>query len=100
MHYCVRGYSQKIMSPEPLNLYSPVVQWAIVRLMLIFQCIIGFKSQSIDLTNDFSLADIPIEEPVFIKLPRGFNSDGVQYDVVIILKKSLYNPAKAAHLWY
>ena len=41
--YCVRGDIQKILSPKPLNLYSPVVQRATVRLMLILQFILGFK---------------------------------------------------------
>ena len=42
--YWVRGDVQKILSPEPLNLYSPVVQWATVRLMFILHCIIGLQS--------------------------------------------------------
>ena len=41
--YCVRGVFQKRLSPEPLKLYFPVVQWATVRLMLIFQYIIHFR---------------------------------------------------------
>ena len=47
--YCVRGGVQKRLYPKPLNSYSPVVQSATVRLMLILQCILGLKSQSIDL---------------------------------------------------
>ena len=39
--YCVGGDIQKRLSPKPLNLYYPVVQWATVRLMLILQCILG-----------------------------------------------------------
>ena len=39
--YCVIGDIQKLLSPKPLNSYSPVVQWATVRLMLILQCILG-----------------------------------------------------------
>ena len=39
--YCVREYIQKRLSPKPLNLYSTVVQWDTVRLMLILQCILG-----------------------------------------------------------
>ena len=35
--YFVRGDIQKRLSPRPLNLYYPVVQWAIVRLMLTLQ---------------------------------------------------------------
>ena len=46
--YCVRGGVQKILSPEHLNSYYPVVQWVKVRLMFILQCILGLLSQSID----------------------------------------------------
>ena len=51
--YCVRGYIQKRLSPKPLNSYSPVVQWATVRLMLILQFILDLQSQIIDFTNAF-----------------------------------------------
>ena len=68
--------------------------------MLILQFIIGLQSQSIDFTNAFSQADIPSGEPVLIELPRDFNSDGGQHDVVLQLKKSLYGHAEAARLWY
>ena len=68
--------------------------------MLIFQCILGLQSQGIDFTNDFAQADIPSGEPVLIEFPRDFKSDGGQHDVVIKLKKILYDQAKAARLWY
>ena len=38
--YCVRGDVQKRLSPKPLNLYYPVVQYATVMLMLVLQCIL------------------------------------------------------------
>ena len=98
--YFVRGYIQKRLSPKPLNSYSPVVQWATVRLMLILQCIIGLQSQSIDFANAFAQADITSGEPVFIELLRDFKSDGGQHDVVLKLKKIIYGQAKAARLWY
>ena len=68
--------------------------------MLILQCILGFKSQSIDFTNTFAQADIPSGEPVFIELSRDFKSDGGKGDVVLRLKKSLYGQAEASRLWY
>ena len=64
--YCVRGDTQKRLSPTPPNSYYPVVQWATVRLMLILQCILGLKSQSIYFKNAFDQAYIPSGEPVFI----------------------------------
>ena len=66
--------------------------------MLILQCILGLKSQSIDFTNAFYQADIPSGEPDFIELPSDFNSDGGQHVVVIKLKKNLYGQAKSARL--
>ena len=77
-----------------------MVQWSTVRLVLILQCILGLQRQNIDFTNAFAQADIPSGEPVFIELPRDFNSDRVQHDVVLKLKKNLYGKSEASRLWY
>ena len=98
--YCVRGDAQKRLSNKALDSYSLVFQWAIVRFILILQCILGLQSQIIDFTNAFAQADILSENPVFIQLPRGFKSDGGKYDIFIRLKKILYGQAKAESLWY
>ena len=98
--YCVRGDIKKMLSPKPLNSYSPVVQWDTVRLMLILQCILGFQSQSIDFTNAFAQEEIPSGGPVFIELPRYFKSGGGKNDVFLKLNKSLYGQAEATRLWY
>ena len=68
--------------------------------MLIFQCIIGLRSQSIDFTDSFAQVDIPIGDTLFIEIPRDFKSDGGQGDVVLRLKKIINGQAKAARLWY
>ena len=68
--YCVRGGVQKILYPEPLNLYSLVVQWSTVRFMLNLQCVLGLQSQIIDLKNAFPQEDIPSGDPISIELPR------------------------------
>ena len=73
--YCERGGFQKIMSPEPLNSYSPVVWWDTVRSMLIFQFLLDLKSHSIDFTNGFDQAYIPSGDPVFIQITKYFVSD-------------------------
>ena len=64
--YYMRGGVQKRLSPEPLDFNSPVVQWVTVRFMLILQCILGLKIQSIDFRNAFDQVDIPSGEPVLI----------------------------------
>ena len=88
------------MSPERLNSYYPVVQWSTVRLMLIFQFILGFRSHIIDFANTFAQADITIGEPVFVEITSYFKSDGGQFGVVIRLKKILCGQAKDIHVWY
>ena len=88
------------MSPKPQNSYSLVVQWATVRLVLILQCLIVLKSQSIDFTIDLAQEDILSGETVFIKLSRDFNIDGGKGDVALKLNKILYGQSEAARLWY
>ena len=68
--------------------------------MLIFQCIIGLQSQSIDFTNAFARAYIPSGEPVLVQLTRYFKINGGQHDVVLKSNKIIYGQAKAARLWY
>ena len=67
---------------------------------MILQCIIVLQSKSIDFTDAFAHAYIPIRVPVFIEVPRDLKSDGGKCDVVIILKKILYGKYEAARLWY
>ena len=74
--YFLRGDIHKRLSPETLNSYYPVVQWSIVRLILILQCILVLHSQSIDFKIAFAQADILNGGTVFIELPRDFNSNG------------------------
>ena len=70
-----------------------------MRLVLIFQCILRFQSQSIDFINEFAQADIPSGEPAFIELPRDFKNGGWKHDAVLILKKILYGQAGYACIW-
>ena len=69
-------------------------------LMLILQLFIGLHSQNIDLTNTFAQAYISSGEPVLFKITRYFKSDFVQCNIVLRLKKILYDQDKAARLWY
>ena len=72
--YCVRGDFKNILCPETFSTYSPLAQWATVRLMLVVQCSIGFQSQNIDLTNYFYHMDITRWEPALIEIPRDLMS--------------------------
>ena len=77
-----------------------MIKWVTVRLVFIFQCIIGLQSQSIYFTNDFFQVDITSGEPVFVEITRYFKSDGGQCDIVTRLNKILYGKIEAARLWY
>ena len=67
---------------------------------LILQCILDLQSQSIDLKNAFAQADIPSVDPVWIELPKDFNSNGVQWNFFFRFKKILYGQAKASLFLY
>ena len=96
----MKGYFQKILSTETLKSYSPVIQWYTVRLMLILQCVIILKIQSICFANAFAQADITSGYPLLVEPPRNFKSDGLQCDIVVRLKRVLYGKAKASRIWY
>ena len=68
--------------------------------MLILQCIIVLQSQNIDFTNAFDQADISSQGKDFVELPRSFNHDSGQCDVVIRLNKRLYGQGEPARLLY
>ena len=72
----MRGGVQKGFFPGPLNFYSLVVKYAMVKLMLIIQCIQDLNNQSyFYFTNSFAQADIPKWGQVFIEVPKYVNSN-------------------------
>ena len=68
--------------------------------MLIFQCILGLHSKSINLTIDFVNAGIQSGDPIFIEPLRYLNIDGYQWYVVLWLKKRLHGQSKDTRLWF
>lgn len=105
--FCVRGDIQKLKGfqkmedlgkdlSELVSTYAPVVSWVTVRLMLILALILGLKTKQIDFSNAFAQAEL--EEPVYLEIPQGFSTEGV--DSILKLKKSLYGQIEAPRLWY
>ena len=92
----MRGDVHHILSPEPLNTYSPVVQWFTLILMLILKFIIGLQSQSIRFTNESYWAHIPREGKVLIEDTRDFKINGKKCDIVLRLNKITYGQDEAA----
>ena len=52
--------------------YMPVVQWTMVRLMLIIEVLLGLKSKQGDVTAVIPHADIHENEKAQVEIPRGF----------------------------
>jgi len=64
--------------------FAPVVNWTMVRMMLILSVILALSTRQVDYTAAFVHA--PMEEDVYIDMPRGFSEPGK----VLKLKKLLY----------
>ena len=84
--FCVRGDRQKDgIDYDSNEIFSPVVSWQTVRLLLILSIVLGLETKQVDYTAAFTHAPIGNKE-VFCEMPRGFAEEGK----VLKLKKSLY----------
>jgi len=84
--YCCRGDRQKDgVDFDSSEIYSPVVSWQTVRLLLILSIVLGLETKQVDYTAAFTHAPIGDKE-VYCAMPRGFSKKGH----VLKLKKSLY----------
>jgi hypothetical protein len=93
--YCVRGDLQE----GEFETYAPVVAFSTVRLFLVLSLTLNWYTCSIDFSNAFVQATL--EEPVWIHLPRGFNSSRTGPGKTCLrLCRSLYGLSVAPKLWY
>eukprot|EP00957_Ditylum_brightwellii_P100468 7658277-Ditylum_brightwellii.AAC.1 len=53
------------------EIYSPVVQWPTVRILLLLSQLKGCKSRQVDYVQAFSQAPLE-DDKVFIEIPAGF----------------------------
>ena len=83
--FCVRVYIQKRLSSVPMNTYDPVVQWSMVRLILVLTCIIGLKTQATNLSNAFSQAKL--KKPVYLQPPAKYSYVSWGKNPILQLKK-------------
>jgi hypothetical protein len=81
--FCVRGDCQ-IEGVDFFDTYAPVVTWMTIRLLLLLSVVLGLATKQVDYTLAFVHA--PIEEDVYVEMPRGFRKPGYVYK----LKRSLY----------
>ena len=93
---CVRLDIQKKISTEPINTYAPVVQWSMIRILIIMTWIIGLEIEAIEFSNAFAQDDLKTP-PVYMSFhPRG----NLVHDTLLRLKKSIYGQSEALRLWF
>jgi Reverse transcriptase (RNA-dependent DNA polymerase) len=96
--YCVRGDLEDDSGQEK---FAPVVAWSTVRLFLTLSLTLKWETCTIDFSSAFVQA--PLSEPVWIHLPRGFQSSASSKrdsTTCLRLQKSLYGLSVAPRLWY
>jgi hypothetical protein len=90
---CLRGDQMHEVDQE--DGYSPVVDWATIRMMLTISVKYSLHATQVDFNNAFVQA--PLKEPMYMSLPPGFDKDTGQ---CLKLTKSLYGHKHAAKLFY
>eukprot|EP00956_Cyclotella_meneghiniana_P001084 scaffold1265_cov38-Cyclotella_meneghiniana.AAC.11 len=83
--FSARG-DQQLEGVDFFETYAPVVQWTTVRLMLILEILLQFKSKQGDVAAAFVHGKLENHEKVHIEMPLGFRQQGK----VLKLKKTLY----------
>ena len=79
--------------------YSPVVDWATIRLFLILSIINQWISIQIDFVLAFPQA--PIECKMYMEIPQGFEIIGASKgEYVLLLLKNLYGQKQAGRVWF
>lgn len=81
--FCVCG-DRQIEGVDFFDTFVPVVNWMTVRLMLIMSAILKLETRQVDYVAAFCQS--PIEEDVYVDMPRGFAKEGT----VLKLNKSWY----------
>jgi Reverse transcriptase (RNA-dependent DNA polymerase) len=77
--------------------YSPVVTWTTVRLFLVLVLLNKWVSRQVDFVLAYPQADI--ECPLYMEIPRGFQSEGSRKKNCLMLEKNIYGQKQAGHVW-
>jgi hypothetical protein len=91
--FFVRG-DRQIQDVDYFDTYSPVVNWTTVRLMLVLSAILKLHTKQVDYTAAFLHA--PIEEDVYVDMPRTFQQPGK----VLKLNRCLYGLKQSPRIFF
>ena len=97
--WCARG-DKEIKGIDYDDVYSPVVSWSTVRLILTLATRLGWKSRQIDFSNAFVQATL--DKDVYMHLPACFEPDSgaERGEVVLKLNKSIYGLRAAPQIYF
>ena len=77
---------------------SPVASWSTIRTMLAFSVATDRVTCTIDFSNAFVQSPLPVDEPIWMRPPRGYKCSKGN-DHCLKLKKSLYGHKAASRYW-
>ena len=79
--------------------YAPVASWSSIRLALAIATAHNWASTQVDYVLAFPQA--PVERPVYMDIPRGFEMAGglSKMDYALLLHGNVYGQNQAAHIW-
>ena len=80
------------------EMYSPVVQWMRVRIMLTLASIENLHTKSIEFVLAYQQANFDVD--IYMELPQGFNVGPESGRYVQKLQKNLYGMKQAGHNWF
>ena len=79
--------------------YAPVASWSSIRLVLAIAMAQNWASTQVDYVLAFPQA--PVERPVYMDIPRGFEMAGglSKTDYALLLHGNVYGQKQADHIW-
>lgn len=102
-HYKIEGqagskrYSQKPGS-DFLKTFSPIVKMSLVRLLIALAAQKNLELHQMDV--QFAFLHGTIEEDIFMEIPKGYQVEPGQEQLVCKLKKALYGLKQSPNRWF
>ena len=91
-----KGFSQ-VEGLDYDQVFSPVVRFETMRLILAMAAIKGWVAHGLDVRNAYLYGEL--DEEIYMEQPEGFRIPGKE-DLVLLLKKALYGLKQAGLAWW
>ena len=79
--------------------YAPVASWTSVQLLMALTTLNGWHTKQIDYVLAFP--KVPVEKELFMRIPRGFEVEGVDdpKNYMLKLHQNVYGQKQAGRVW-